>query len=85
MTRHMFCTIDNLFRPNNSTYRDRLNPISDKKLKKGDACWSTIKTVLGWAINTARQVLTLPQARKGNLDKSLNAISKDDHHCSKKK
>ena len=46
-TRHLFRKIDDIFRPNNSTDRDRLDPIYIKTLKKGDARWSTTKTVLG--------------------------------------
>ena len=42
-------------------------PISIKKLRKGDAARSTQKVVLGWAIDTVKQVLTLPDDRKTNL------------------
>ena len=44
MAIHIFKTIDCLFLPNNATDKYRLNPISFKKLKKGDAIWSTTKT-----------------------------------------
>ena len=85
MTRHLFRTIDSLLRPNDNNDKDRLDAISIKKLKKGDASWSTTKTVLGWAINMAKQVLTHPPARKEKLDKALGAIPRDSHRCSKKK
>ena len=43
------------------------------------------KKVLGWAIETYKQVLTPPLARKENLNKALVAIPRDTHRCSKKK
>ena len=71
MMRNMFKIIDILFRPKNSTDIDRLDPISIKKLKKGDVIWSTKKTVLGWSVDTFKQVLTLPLGRKYKLTKVL--------------
>ena len=64
MTRHLFRTIDDLLRPNNSTGRYRLDPIYVKNMKKGNARWSTTKTVLGWAIDTTQQVLNPLQSWK---------------------
>ena len=54
MTRHLFRAIDDLFGLNN---KDDI----------GNAAWSTKKVILGWAINTAKQVLTLPDDRKSSL------------------
>jgi hypothetical protein len=34
-----------------------------KKMLKGDACWSTLKTVLGWLIDTLRGTIELPPHR----------------------
>ena len=59
MTRHLFRAINNLFRPNNKDNLAREELISFKKLRKGDAAWSTQKVVLGWAIDTVKQVLAL--------------------------
>ena len=67
MTRHLFHTIDKLFRSNNKDDIAREEPISLKKIYKGDATWSTQKFVLGWAIDTVKQVLTLPADHKTNL------------------
>ena len=67
MTRHLFRAIDELFLPNNKDDIAREEPISLKNLRKGDAAWSTQKVVLGWAIDTVKQVLTLPNNRKTNL------------------
>ena len=49
MTRHLFRTTDELFRPNDKDDIAREEPISLKKLRKGDAAWSTKKVILGWA------------------------------------
>ena len=67
MTRHLFRTIDELFRLNNKDYIAREEPISLKKLRKGNAAWSTKKVILGRANDTAEQVLTLPDDRKASL------------------
>ena len=67
MTRHVFHTIDELFRPNNKDNIAREEPISLQNLRKCDAAWSTQKVVLGWAIDTVKQVLTLPADCKTNL------------------
>ena len=72
------CTIDELFRPNNKDDIAREDPISLKKLRKGDAAWSTQKFVLGWAIDTVKQVLTLPADRKTNILAMLDTIPA---HC----
>ena len=38
-------------------------PISLKKLCKGDCSWETCKTVLGWIINTVEMTIKLPEHR----------------------
>ena len=86
MTQNMFQTIYSLLCPNNATNKYCLNPILIKNINKGDASWSTTKTVIGWAIGTDKQVLTPPPlVRKENLDKALGAIPKYAQCCSKKK
>ena len=47
MTRNLFRAIDKLFRPNNKDNIAKEEPISLKKLRKGNAVWSTQKVVLG--------------------------------------
>ena len=74
MTRHLFHTINDIFRPNNKDNIEQEEPISLKKIRKVDAAWSTQKVILGWAINTVKQVLTLPAYRKINLLALLDAI-----------
>ena len=66
MTQHLFHAIDDIFQPNKKDDTAREEPISFKKLRKCDSAWSTQKVVLGWAIDTVKQVLTLPDDRKSN-------------------
>ena len=60
---------DRIFRPNdlhdNPTIRRE--PISMKKLAKGDACWSTRKLILGWLLDTIAGTIELPPHRKDRL------------------
>ena len=67
---------DLVFRPNDNhpDDRDRREPISTKKLLKGDACWSTRKTVLGWIIDTVQQTLTLPTHRRTKLLATIDSM-----------
>ena len=60
ITRHLFCTIDSFFFLNNTNNKYRLDPIYIKKIKEGDASWITTKRLLGWSIDTYKQVLTHP-------------------------
>ena len=64
MTRHLSRAINELFRQNNKDEIAREEPISLKKLRKGDATWSTKKVILGWKIDTVKQVLNLPDDHK---------------------
>ena len=45
----------------------RLEPISLKKLAKGDACWATWKIMLGWLIDTLKGTIELPPHRHDRL------------------
>ena len=85
MTRHLFRTIHELFCPNNKEYIAREEPISLKKIRKGNAAWSTQKVVLGWAINTVKQVLTLPDDRKTNLLALLDTTPPSASRCSRRR
>ena len=72
--RHTFHSIDRMFRPNDQYDHGRKEPISQKKLAKGDDHWSTHKTILGWAIDTARMTISLPPHRKERLLSLLSSI-----------
>ena len=84
MTRHISRTIDEIFRPNDKYDITREEPISLKKLRKGDATWSTKKVILGWAIDTAKQVLTLPEDRKASLLALLDTVPPSASRCSRR-
>jgi hypothetical protein len=54
-------SIDSVFSPRQPAHPStRKEPISEKKLRQGDAHWSTRKTILGWDLDTAVGTLTLP-------------------------
>jgi hypothetical protein len=54
-------SIDAVFSPRQPTHPPtRKEPISEKKLRQGDAHWSTRKTILGWDLDTELGTLTLP-------------------------
>ena len=84
MTRHLFLAIDELFCLNNKDIIALEEHISLKKLRKGDAAWSTKKVVLVWAINTVKQVLTLLDNRKSNLLALLDTIPPSAIQCSRR-
>ena len=48
MLRHLFRSIEKVYRTNVDTNGLYKEPISMKKLSQGVASWSTKNTVLGW-------------------------------------
>ena len=84
MTRHLFRNIDELFRPNNKDDIAQEEPISLQKLCKSDAAWSTKKVILSWAIDTEKQVLTLPEDRKAILLALLYTVPPGASRCSRR-
>lgn len=52
----------------------RKEPVSVKKLRQGDAYWSTTKTILGWDLNTVDGTLNLPPHRLARLYALLDAF-----------
>jgi hypothetical protein len=68
-------SIDAVLRPLASDDRpSRKEPVSVKKLRQGDARWSTTKTILGWDFDTAAGTLTLPPHRLARLYELLDAL-----------
>jgi hypothetical protein len=67
-------SIDDVFRPNDQQDLKRAEPISLKKLGKGDASWKTSHTILGWNIDTLSKTITLPPHRVERLQEILAAI-----------
>ena len=63
----------------------RREPISVKKLRQGDASWSTVKTVLGWVIDSVAMTITLPERRLNRLAELLASIPSTQHRLALKK
>jgi hypothetical protein len=73
--RILLHTIDEAFRPNDASDPEgRREIVSIKKLLKGDACWSTLKVVLGWLIDSVRQTIELPPHRQARLLEILTEV-----------
>lgn len=77
--RRVMCTalhsIDRVLRPLSPADRSsRKEPVSVKKLRQGDACWSTRKVVLGWDLDTVAGTLCLPPHRLDRLYALLDAF-----------
>jgi hypothetical protein len=84
--RVLFHTLDEVLRPKDSLDEDaRKEPISVKKLRKGDARWSTTKQMLGWLINTVQSTITLPPHRIERLFAILNSIKPEQRRMSVQK
>ena len=73
--RVLFHALDQVMRGGQPSDPDeRQEPASIKKLKKGDACWTTRKVILGWLIDTVSGTLELPPHRKDRLHAILDSI-----------
>ena len=73
--RALMHAIDTVFRPlDDKDDPNRQEPVSIKKLKKGDCSWSTRKQVLGWILDTTAQTITLPPHRVDRLTEILSSI-----------
>ena len=72
--RILLHAIDAVFRPNDAQDRERCDPISHKKLRKGDGAWNTRKTVLGWIIDTTAGTIELPPHRRERLRSLLHTF-----------
>ena len=84
--RHLLHTVDNVFRPND--FYDnafRKDPVSLKKLRKGDVSWNTVKDVLGWVIDTTSLTIHLPDHRIQRLGKILDSVPATQKRLSVKK
>ena len=78
--------IDEVFRPLDKTDSPhRREPVSLKKLRKGDCSWSTVKEVLGWVIDTASMTIHLPERRVKRLADILASLPPTQKQTSVKK
>jgi hypothetical protein len=85
LRRILFHTLDEVLRPKDQDDCDAQEPISLKKLRKGDAKWSTTKQMMGWLIDTIQSTITLPPHRLERLHTILASITPDQHQVSIKK
>lgn len=75
--RTILHVLDDVLRPLEPTDDPhRQEPASVKKLKKGDANWSTSKVILGWLINTVDKTIQLPPHRQERLKEILATIGR---------
>lgn len=58
---------DAVFRHNAPEETNRRKPTSTKKLKAGDALWSTCKTILGWILDALQGTVELPARKRDRL------------------
>ena len=72
--QNLFHAINELFWPNTKDNTAQEEKIYLKNIRKGDAAWSMQRAVLGWEIDTVKQVFTLPEDRKINLLALINTI-----------
>jgi hypothetical protein len=79
-------TVDLVLRPLSETDNPhRKEPTSVKKLKKGDAYWSTRKVILGWVVDTIQRTVELPPHRIQRLHKLLDVFRPDQRTTSRRK
>ena len=54
-------------------YTEKDQPVSEKKIKKGEARWETLKEVLGWLFDGQQKSIQLPEDK---VEKILEVIRK---------
>jgi hypothetical protein len=73
-TCRLFTNIYRVFHPNDAYDTNRKEPNSIKKLKKGDACFSTIKKILGWMVNSISKTIHITTTRMAKVTSLLNIV-----------
>jgi hypothetical protein len=82
----LFDSIDSVLRPLLPTDNPHgKDPISIKKLLKGDAAWTTSKSILGWTIDTVQHTVELPPHCLTRLHKLLASIPSSQNRTSRRK
>ena len=79
-------TIDHVFCPlsaEDSAFRSK--PVSLKQLRKGNCSWDTVKTIVGWVVETVNLTIHLPPHRIERLWEILDRIPRSQRHTSVKK
>jgi hypothetical protein len=73
--RVLLHAVDQIFRPlDEQDTPFRKEPVSVKKLLKGDAYWETRKIILGWILDTIAKTLELPPHRRERLQAILDEM-----------
>ena len=72
--RLLLQSFDEVFRPLEEGERHRQEPVSVKKLKKGDAAWAVQKILLGWVVDSVRGTIELPPHREERLHQLIDAF-----------
>jgi hypothetical protein len=62
--------------PSSTTMEGTKDPISEKKLHKGDGRWDTTKEILGYILDGIARTIQLPQDRADDLLKEVHALLK---------
>ena len=76
LRRALFHSFDTVFRPltaGDNAFRQE--PISVKKLLKGDGAWATQKVLLGWFVDTIAGTISLPPHRLERFGALLDSIA----------
>ena len=83
--RTLFHCIDMVFRaPDGADDEWKKDPISIKKLLKGEAALETTKIILGWLVDTIAGTIALPPHRVERLQEMLAAFPASRRSCPKK-
>ena len=83
---HLLHSLDKVLRglsPEDTPHRQE--PASVKKMKKGDATWTTRKIILGWVVDTVAQTIELPPHRVQRLHDILADIPRTQRRIATKK
>lgn len=84
--RILFHALDEVLRPLDSgDHPSRREPLSIKKLLKGDCTWEQTKIMLGWFINTIDMTIQLPEHRIARLQELLDSVPLHHRRISTKK
>ena len=85
MVRAILHATDQVFRPlDPADSPERQEPMSLKKLRKGDGCPQTSKVVLGWLINTQNYTIHLSPRRQARLHEILDGLPRSRRRVSVK-
>ena len=76
---------DKVFRPtDHQDKHQRREPVSIKKLRKGDMSWHTAKQILGWLIDTTAMTIQLPPIASNAWPQSYTAFPLPKYACQQK-